>query len=115
MQIAPEIKPAVWGAIGGAVALAIIGFTWGGWVTGSTSEQSARARADTAVAAALAPFCVAKFQQQADAPVRLVELKRMSSWERSSFVEKGGWSTLADKTSPDSAVARVCADMLQKL
>ena len=29
MQIPASVKPAVWGAIGGAVAAMIIGFVWG--------------------------------------------------------------------------------------
>jgi hypothetical protein len=28
MKIPAELKPAAWGAVGGAIALAIIGFTW---------------------------------------------------------------------------------------
>ena len=27
------VKPALWGAAAGAIALAIVGFNWGGWVT----------------------------------------------------------------------------------
>jgi hypothetical protein len=38
MQIPAEVKPACWGAVGGAVALAIVGFMWGGWVTGGKAE-----------------------------------------------------------------------------
>ena len=41
MNIPIETKPALWGAAGGAVAAAIIGFTWGGWVTGGKAETSA--------------------------------------------------------------------------
>src|SRR4029453_17594560 len=52
------VKPACWGAAGGAIALAIIGFTWGGWVTGG----HAKTLADAAVTAALVPICADKFQ-----------------------------------------------------
>jgi hypothetical protein len=41
MQIPAQVKPAAWGAAGGAVAAMIIGFAWGGWVTGGTSEKNA--------------------------------------------------------------------------
>ena len=38
MQVNWEtIKPALWGAVGGGIVLAIIGFAWAGWVTGSTA------------------------------------------------------------------------------
>jgi hypothetical protein len=53
MEISKEmrgaVKPACWGAAGGAIALAIIGFTWGGWVTGG----HAKTLADAAVTGAL--------------------------------------------------------------
>jgi alpha/beta superfamily hydrolase len=42
------------GAAGGAAALAIVGFTWGGWHT----EKGTAERAQTAVRIALIPECV---------------------------------------------------------
>ena len=38
MKLPAEVKPALWGVVGGAVAAIVIGFAWGGWVTGGTSE-----------------------------------------------------------------------------
>ena len=51
----------------GAVASIVIGFSWGGWMTGSTANRLAAERADTAVVAALTPVCVEKFLQNSDA------------------------------------------------
>ena len=62
MKTPVETKPAVWGAIGGAVALAIVGFNWGGWVTAGKAEADAAKRTNDAVVVALAPVCVDKFQ-----------------------------------------------------
>ena len=109
-----ETKPALWGIVGGAVALAIIGFSWGGWLTGGKAEAAARTRADDAVVAALAPVCVDRFQRAGDAPAQLVELKKADSWSKGSFVEKGGWAAVPGKHTPErvSAVARACADLL---
>ena len=36
-----KIKLGLWGALGGAIVLAIIGFAWGGWVTGGTAQEMA--------------------------------------------------------------------------
>ena len=44
----------LWGVAAGAVALAIVGFTWGGWHT----EKGTAERAQTAVRLALIPECV---------------------------------------------------------
>src|SRR6202007_1926475 len=98
MEISREtkaaVKPALWGAAGGAAALAIVGFNWGGWVTGGTAETIAKQRDSTAVWAALAPICVDNFQRGKDAQTQLVELKKVNSWEQASFVTKGGWATI---------------------
>ncbi len=38
----PEwLKPGLYGAACGAVALAVIGFSWGGWVTGGMARTMA--------------------------------------------------------------------------
>jgi len=112
MKIPAELKPAAWGAVGGAIALAIIGFTWGGWVTQSTAEREARTRSSTALVAALSPICVAKFQQQANATEQLAEFKKISSWQQGDFIAKGGWATMPGSSSPDSDVAKACAAAL---
>ncbi len=62
MEFPSETKPALWGAAGGAILLAIVGFTWGGWMTTSSANKLADQRADTAVVAILTPICVDKFQ-----------------------------------------------------
>ncbi|WP_439495005.1 hypothetical protein [Bosea sp. (in: a-proteobacteria)] len=109
MKIPAELKPAAWGAVGGAVALAIIGFSWGGWVTRGTAERDAKTRSDAAVVAVLSPICVVRFQQQANATEQLAELKKIGSWQQGDFIAKGGWATMPGSSSPDSDVAKACA------
>jgi len=117
MEISREtkaaVRPALWGAVAGAIGLAIVGFSWGGWVTGGTAETLARNSAATAVVAALTPICVEKFQQAADASANLVEMKKATyASDQSKFVEKGGWATMPGSTEPNSAVAKACAESL---
>src|ERR1700758_450295 len=117
MEISREtkaaVRPALWGAAAGAIALAIVGFSWGGWVTGRTAETLAKNSAATAVVAALTPICVEKFRQAADASANLTEMKKATySWEQGRFVEKGGWATMPGSTEPNSAVAKACAESL---
>ena len=61
MEISKDTKATMraglWGAAAGAIALAIVGFSWGGWVTGG----QAKTLADAAVTAALVPICADKF------------------------------------------------------
>jgi hypothetical protein len=114
MRVPQWVKPGVWGAVVGAVGIMIVGFSWWGWTLGSTAESLAKERADAAVTAVLTPLCVERFLAQADAPAQLSELQKTSSWQQSQFVEKGGWATLAGSKTPNSAVARACAEALVK-
>ena len=117
MEISREtkaaVRPALWGAAAGAIALAIVGFNWGGWVTGGTAETLAKNSAATAVVAALTPICIDRFRQAADASANLVEMKKATyAWDQSKFVEKGGWATMPGSAEPNSAVAKACAESL---
>jgi hypothetical protein len=108
MQMPESVKPAIWGAIGGAVAAMIIGFGWGGWVTGGTAGKMAVTSAQDASVLALTPLCVAKAEQQ---PEQLVLLKKESSYARGSFVTKAGWVANVNEKYR-SAVASACASTL---
>lgn len=109
-------SPFLWGATTGAVALAIVGFGWGGWVTGSTAERAAGARADAATVSALSPICVTQFQAAPKASARLVTLKQTNSWEQAEYVRKGGWATMPGSSAePNRDVAAACAESLLKL
>ena len=97
----------------GAVASMVIGFSWGGWMTGGTAHRLAAERADIAVVAALTPICVEKFLQNSDAKANLAALQKISSnWEQGEYLEKGGWTTQPGATSSDYHLARACAEKL---
>ena len=101
------------GMVIGAVASMVIGFSWGGWVTGGTANKLAADRADAAVVTALTPICVAKFLQEGDAQANLATLRKIASnWEQGQYLEKGGWATRPGATSPDFELARACAEKL---
>ena len=96
----------------GAIATMVIGFNWGGWTLGSTTKDMVQKGATAAVVQALAPICVDRFQRAAEAPANLVELKKVSSWQQDTFIEKGGWATFPGMTSPERGVAQACANLL---
>ena len=118
MEISKEmraaVKPACWGAVGGVIGLTIIGFTWGGWVTGKTAQQLARKEANAAVVKVLTPFCIANFQSAPDAVAKLASLKKIDlSWQRESFVRENKWAQIGKEQ--DSGVIDACAAELYKL
>ena len=112
---AEKIKLGSWSAIGGAVVLAIIGFTWGGWVTGGTAREMAEEMAVEAVVDRLTPICVGQFNQDPEKEQKLKELKETTSWTRDSYVEKQGWATIPGEKKPDSKVADKCAQQLSQM
>lgn len=114
---AASLKPAVWGAVVGAVATMVVGFSWMGWVLGGTAERMALERANSAVIVALTPSCVASFMQQPNAAAKLAELRDIdswNSWKQRQFVEEGGWATPRGDKTPNSGVAQACAEELVK-
>jgi len=114
-KVPSSLKPALLGAAGGALVLAFVGFTWGGWTTASTAERTADQRASSAVIAVLAPICVSQFQLAGDATVKQEELSKISSYDRDTFVEKAGWATMPGSTAADPKVAAACAELITKL
>ena len=113
MKLPIWLKPGLWGVVVGAIAISIVGFSQLGWTTAATAERLAQERADTAVVAALVPFCVAKAQQDPDKAVLTKFQAEQSSYSRSDMVMKAGWATLGNEKSPDDALARACSDKLQ--
>ena len=112
MPAPSDLKPALWGAAGGAAVLAAIGFVWVGWVTQRTADAKARQLASGQPVSTLARICVDKFRQQADVAARLTQLKASSPSQQGSFIENGGWATMPGTHASDSAVARACAEVL---
>lgn len=88
MNVPEWVKPAAWGVVGGAIAAIVVGFFWGGWVTGGTAGQMAATSAETAIVQAFTPLCVVKAEQQ---PEQVVLLKEESSWQHDDFVVEAGW------------------------
>lgn len=115
MKMPPELKPALQGAAAGAIVLAIIGFTWGGWVTKGAADARASLLARNEVVAALTPICVENFRRSEDPAASLTELKKTDSWRQGSYVEKAGWATMPGSQAPDTTLARACAEKLGDL
>ena len=116
MKIPEKTEPFLWGLGAGAAALAIVGFNWGGWVTGGTAKQLAEAQGDRATIASLAPICVAQFQKAPKMKASLAALKEIDSWQQAEYVSKGGWATMPGSTAePIQGVAAACAAAIAKL
>jgi hypothetical protein len=101
-------KPAIYGAVAGAALLAINGFSWGGWVTGSKAQEMA---ADAAVAA-LMPICIELSNQDPQFAHQMRRLKNAQSYMRRDMVMKVGWATMPGTSEPNRQLATACGEKL---
>jgi len=114
MQIPEWAKPALLGAGAGAIALAIVGFNWGGWVTGGSASKMSSTDSMAAVASALTPYCVQNSQNDPKSTDVMAELEEANSYQRRGIVEKAGWATPLGAEKPDKALAEACQIALTK-
>ncbi len=99
-----------WACAAAAVATMIIGFSWGGWVTGGTSQRMVSAASDAARANLASIICVEKFKAAPDAAARLVAFKAITdTYKKRQFVETGGWAIMPGEKSSDRRAAEGCA------
>ena len=108
----PTKTAVFWSWVGSVVLTMIIGFAWGGWVTGGTARSMAEKIAEDAVVKRLAPICVVQFKRAPGKDQKLKELEKTDSWQRSEYVEKQGWATMPGEEKPDSKVASECTRLL---
>jgi len=106
-----KVKYGVWGVIFGAAAAMIVGFSWGGWVTGGT----AKGKTDEAVLASRAAICVAQFMKAPNHDRELKAFEGTDSWKRGELIEKGGWDKMPGQGEPSGALAEACARGIEVL
>ncbi|MGF1628141.1 MAG: hypothetical protein ACFCUT_01585 [Kiloniellaceae bacterium] len=110
---APEwLKPVAYGSVAGAIALAIVGFSWGGWVTGGTADKMANDHARQEVVAALVPICVEQSRLDPRLTETLAQLQAATNYKRSDMLMEAGWATMPGSTDPNRAVASACMEKL---
>jgi hypothetical protein len=96
----PSKKGLVWACAGSVVLALVAGFSWGGWVTGSTAREMAENSAGKARQELIAVVCVDRFMTAPDAGNQLTALQEItSSYSRGKFIEAGGWASLGSLDS----------------
>ena len=102
----------LWSCAACIVATIVVGFAWGGWVTGGTATRMASDAADGARARLASASCVTRFNQASDAVAQLAALKKADSFERGDMIKKGGWVTMPGSADPVAGAADICAQLL---
>jgi hypothetical protein len=112
-----------WACAGSALVATIVGFSWGGWVTGGSAREMAEESAAQARQELAAVVCVDRFMAAPDADVQLTALQEITtSYAQGKFVADGGWAIIVPASSPtdyttrtdDSKAAGLCAAALAK-
>jgi hypothetical protein len=113
-----------WSCAGSVILATVIGFSWGGWMTGGSANSMAETSAAQARQELAAVVCVDRFMAAPNAGVQLTALKEItSSYGQSKFVEDGGWAIIVPASATttdykaranDRKAAGLCAEALAK-
>ena len=115
METPTWLKPAITGGIVGGLATMITGFSYGGWMLGSSAETMAEQRSTASVTEALVPVCIGQSNADPEAVGKLAALKALTSpYQQREFVMKSGWATMPASETPNDDLAAACAEVLVK-
>ncbi|MGH6899418.1 MAG: hypothetical protein ACREJ5_23185 [Geminicoccaceae bacterium] len=115
-----------WACAGAVIVTTVVGFSWGGWVTGGSAREMAEDSAAQARQEVAAIVCVDRFMAAPDAGNQLTALQEItSSYAQGKFVQDGGWALIvpvgstAESSMPVSSsdhrkAAGLCAEELAK-
>ncbi len=117
-ELQPTKTMLAWACAGSIAATLVVGFSWGGWVTGGTAQEMAGDASDEARGQLASVVCAESFMAAPDAAAQLAALKELSgSYQQRQFVEKGGWAVMPGKDAADrqDAADRRAADLCAKV
>jgi predicted dienelactone hydrolase len=105
----PEwLKPGIYGAGIGAVAVMVLGFSWGGWMTGGGARDLAADMAQDEVIAALVPICLQISQDDPERMAKLATITDATTYQRRDAVMAAGWATVPGADAPNRDLAQAC-------
>lgn len=108
----PTKTTLAWTAAGASILTMIVGFTWGGWVTGSTARSMAEDAAQASHAQLAAAICAENFRPVDGAHAQLAEMAEMASFTRTRHVQDAAWSVLPDGGRLSRDAASLCAERI---
>jgi hypothetical protein len=111
----PSKATLFWACVACIALVPIIGFGWGGWVTGGTATKMADNAAEEAQAELAAFFCVDRFMHAQDVKEQLKSLKDTTSWQRGGFIKDGGWAKVPGVDGRVPGAADECAQRLAQM
>jgi hypothetical protein len=105
----PEwLKPGIYGAVIGAAFVGIVGFSWGGWVTGGTANDRAMAMSRVDVAASMVPVCLDMARTDPERTSKLATIRAATTYQRRDALMEAGWATVPGTDAPNRDIAQAC-------
>lgn len=105
-------KPGAYGAVGGAIVVSVLGFTWGGWTTAGSAQGLAQTFATQEVTSAMVPVCLNASATDPERTTKLATIQDTSSFGRSRAVMATGWATFPGADQPNPDLAAACLERL---
>ena len=110
---APEwLKPGIYGALIGAVFVGVVGFAWGGWVTGGTANERAMAMSRNDVVASMVPVCLDMARSDPALENKLATIRAEATYRRRDALMTAGWATMPGTDVPNRDIAQACLTAL---
>ena len=117
----PSKKLLLWSCAASSAATILLGFVWGGWVTGGRATTLVAVAADGARADLAATICVNRFVAAPEAADRITALRKNSPWFRGEVLETEGWvklpglENISGNREPVRGAADLCAARLMTI
>jgi hypothetical protein len=115
-NLQPSKTMLVWSCVGSVATALVVGFVWGGWVTGGTARSMAETAGEQGRHDLASVICVEKFLAAPDARTQLTAFKDISSaFRQRQFIEEGGWAVMPNREAAARQSADLCAKLLAAL
>jgi hypothetical protein len=101
-------KPGIYGAIVGGLLVALVGFSWGGWVTGSGANKMAENMAHDEVMSAMVPVCLEMSREDPERTEKMTAIRDSVGYNRREAVMASGWATMPGSEKPNRDLAQEC-------
>lgn len=108
MNMPVWLKPGIYGAVVGAVVVSLVGFSWGGWVSGSTASDRATAMARKSVVTAMVPVCLDMAHSDQASADKMQTIRAAETYKRRDALMATGWATMPGTDAPNRDIAQAC-------
>lgn len=108
MTTSEWLKPGIYGALIGAISVAVVGFTWGGWVTADTANDRAMAMSHDDMVVSMVPVCLDMARSDPARADKLATIRAASTYQKRDALMDVGWATMPGTDDPDRDIAQAC-------